>query len=83
MGKRTPTWRLYEQQIFENLRMKATDAEVFANAQLSGRHSRVDRQIDVLLRRRFPGLDCPPMISPFGCHEGRQSRGPKARTRQR
>jgi hypothetical protein len=62
MGKRTPTWKLYEQQIFESLRTKATDAGVSANAQLPGRHSGVDRQIDVLLTGRFPGLDHPQIM---------------------
>lgn len=62
MGKRTPTWKVYEQQIFETLRTKATNAEVFADAHLPGRHSGVDRQIDVLLKGRFPGLDRPQIM---------------------
>jgi hypothetical protein len=62
ISTRTPTWKVYEEQIFNALRTKATDAEVLANAHLPGRYSAVDRQIDVPLRGRFPGLDHPQIM---------------------
>jgi hypothetical protein len=59
MGRPTPTWKLYERQIFDALRQKAPDAVVEPDARLLGRYSEVDRQIDVLVTGTFPGLDRP------------------------
>jgi hypothetical protein len=59
MGKRRPTWSLYEEQIFNLLRDKAPDAVVAADASLPGRYSGVDRQVDILVTGTFPGLSAP------------------------
>jgi Restriction endonuclease len=59
MGRATPTWKLYETQIFDALRRKARDAVVVPGARLPGLYSGVPRQVDVLVTGTFPGLDEP------------------------
>lgn len=59
-----PLWKTYERQIFEALKSGAAkDAEVTFDCggtqRLPGRFSRIDRQIDVLVRGTFAGL---PMV---------------------
>jgi hypothetical protein len=58
---KAPLWKAYERQIYEALKSNAAkDAEVTFDCggtqRLRGRFSRVDRQIDVLVRGTFAGL---------------------------
>jgi hypothetical protein len=59
MSEGSPPWKRYEQQIFALLKTKARDAAVEADARLPGLYSGVERQIDVLVTGRFPGLVAP------------------------
>jgi hypothetical protein len=57
-----PAWKAYERQIFERLKAgAAADAEVSfdedGTQRLPGRFSGIDRQIDVVVRGRFAGLN--------------------------
>jgi hypothetical protein len=57
-----PEWKTYERQIFEALKEHvASEAEVTfdegGTQRLPGRFSGTDRQIDVLVRGRFAGID--------------------------
>jgi len=59
-----PLWKAYEQQIAESLREAAgADAEVTfddrGRQRLPGRFSKIDRQIDVIVKGRFAGLSSP------------------------
>lgn len=61
LGMELPEWKLYEQQIYAKLKAGvAADAEVTfderGSQRLPGRFSRVDRQIDVIVRGSFAGL---------------------------
>jgi hypothetical protein len=50
-------WREYEQQIHERLkRLAGEDAEIRFDVKMPGRFSGVERQIDILVRGRFPGF---------------------------
>jgi hypothetical protein len=50
-------WRAYEQQIYEHLkRMASEDAESQLDVKMPGRFSRVERQIDILIRASFRGF---------------------------
>jgi hypothetical protein len=55
-----PDWKVYEHQIYELLQAKAKDAQVTFDDQgrqtLPGRFSEIDRQIDVIVRGKFPPL---------------------------
>ena len=55
-----PDWKVYESQIYEHLKRKAKGAKVtFDKAgrqRLPGHWSKVGRQIDVIVRGRFPGF---------------------------
>ena len=55
-----PAWRRYEQQIYEHLKRKATGAKVSfdkdGRQRLPGHWSKVERQIDVIVRGTFPGF---------------------------
>lgn len=59
MSESPPAWKRYEEQIFKLLKAKARDATVEADARLAGLYSGVERQIDVLVSGRFPGLEEP------------------------
>jgi hypothetical protein len=56
-----PDWKAYERQIYERLRTKADGAEVTFDEDgrqtLPGLFSAIDRQIDVIVRGRFPTMD--------------------------
>jgi hypothetical protein len=56
-----PDWRAYEHQIYVLLKEKAADATVTfdkdGRQKLPGYLSKVDRQIDVMVRGKFPPLD--------------------------
>lgn len=62
ISKPTPTWKLYEDQVFNLLRNKAPDAQVSADVRLPGRYSGVPRQVDVLVTGTFPGLEGPQLM---------------------
>jgi len=57
-----PAWKVYERQIFDRLRARAApDADVSfderGRQRLPGHFSGIDRQIDVIVRGRFAGLE--------------------------
>jgi hypothetical protein len=56
----SPDWKVYERQIYDLLRTKAQDAQVTFDDRgrqtIPGRLSGIDRQIDVVLRGKFPPL---------------------------
>lgn len=52
-----PPWRLYEHVIHDYLkRLAGHDAEVLFDARVPGRFSEAERQVDILVKGRFPGI---------------------------
>lgn len=50
-------WEVYEDQILEHLKKKYSDYVFKKNDHVQGRYSKVDRQIDISIRKDFAGSD--------------------------
>src|SRR4051812_22225217 len=57
-------WREYEKQVHEHFKRKYPDVEILFDQKIPGRHSRVSRQVDVLVRFRVAGIDS---LGAFDC----------------
>src|SRR5947209_7357710 len=62
MSDQPPAWRMYEEQIYRSLRARAApNASVSfdkdGTQRMAGRFSKINRQIDVIVRGTFAGLD--------------------------
>lgn len=57
-------WRQYEKQIYEEFKKKYTDFEILFDQQVPGRHSNIDRQVDILIKFQVADVDC---IGVFDC----------------
>jgi hypothetical protein len=63
MGK-PKAWREYETQVHEHFKRKYPDKEILFNQKVPGRHSRVARQVDVLVKFEVAGVES---IGAFDC----------------
>jgi len=62
LNRRQPAWKMYERQIYKRLRARAAPGATITfdedgKQRLPGRFSEVGRQVDVLVRGKFAGLD--------------------------
>lgn len=57
-------WRQYEQQIFDLFKKLYPEGELLFDQQVEGRHSRILRQVDILIRYRIVDIDA---IAAFDC----------------
>ena len=57
-------WRQYEEQIYREFSNKYPDREILFDEEVLGRHSKVLRQVDILIRYSIAEVDC---IAAFDC----------------
>ena len=50
-------WRRYEQQILEVFRQKYPESEIFFDQHVEGRHSKILRQVDILVKFQIAGVE--------------------------
>jgi hypothetical protein len=62
--KAKKAWRQYEEQVFAEFRRRYPGQDILFDQQLVGRHSRVRRQVDILVRSRLADVE---VIGAFDC----------------